>query len=325
MKKFYLISMVLSFFAKGDNFFGEFPQAEISNGLIKARLYLPEINNGYYRASRFDWSGVIPELEYKGHSYFGQWFDKYSPTIHDAIMGPVEDFLPVGYDEAKTGDSFLKIGIGIVTKPDEPKYSIVTPYKLINGGIWKVKTKRDKAEFNQLLNDKDYSYDYKKTVELIKGKPEMVLSHSLKNTGKKIIETNVYNHNFFVIDNQLTGKDFTVTFPFNLSGEPQGTVDFGKIENNRITYQRELAKNEHLHYTNLTGYSNDPKDYDIKVENHKTGAAVRITSDQPFSRLAFWSAQKTLCPEPYINIKINSGETFKWKIYYQFYICDTIN
>jgi hypothetical protein len=30
------------------------------------------------------------------------------------------------------GESFLKIGIGIVTKPEEQKYSIVTPYKIIN-------------------------------------------------------------------------------------------------------------------------------------------------------------------------------------------------
>ena len=37
----------------------ESPQVEITNGLIKARLYLPDANNGYYRATRFDWSGII--------------------------------------------------------------------------------------------------------------------------------------------------------------------------------------------------------------------------------------------------------------------------
>lgn len=325
MKKNYFISIVLIVFTISLQPVDQFPQAEISNGLIKARLYLPDSKDGYYRASRFDWSGVMPELEYKGHTYFGQWFDKYSPTIHDAIMGPVEDFSPVGYDEAKTGDSFLKIGIGIVTKPEEPKYSIVTPYKLVNPGVWKVKEKKNQVEFIQSLNDKDYSYEYSKTVGLIKGKPEMVLSHSLKNTGKKTIETNVYDHNFFVMDKQPTGQDFTITFPFNPAGEALGTGNFGKIEDNRIIFNKELVNNEHLHYTALLGYSNSAKDYDIKIENHKTGAAVRITSDQPLSKLVFWSAPKTLCPEPYIHIKIDPSETFKWKIYYQFYICDIIN
>ena len=104
----------------------------------------PMLNNGYYRGSRFDWSGVIPELTCNGHSYYGQWNPKYAPRIHDAIMGPVEDFLPVGFDEAKPGESFLKIGIGILQRPDTSAYSIVPPYEILNGGNWKVKTKPGK-------------------------------------------------------------------------------------------------------------------------------------------------------------------------------------
>ncbi len=65
----------------------DFPQAEISNGLIKAKLLLPDAQSGYYQSTRFDWSGVMESLEYKGHSYFGQWFKKYDPKINDAIMG----------------------------------------------------------------------------------------------------------------------------------------------------------------------------------------------------------------------------------------------
>src|ERR1700760_3083047 len=87
------------------------PQAEISNGVIHARFYLPDSVNGYYRSTRFDWSGVMSSLEYNGHSYFGQWFEKYAPLIHDAIMGPVESFSPLGYG---VGDSFTQIGVGVL-------------------------------------------------------------------------------------------------------------------------------------------------------------------------------------------------------------------
>ncbi|MEJ7679679.1 MAG: hypothetical protein WKG06_17830 [Segetibacter sp.] len=325
MKKVYIIVSILSVFATGAKSIDHFPQAEISNGVIHARFYLPDINDGYYRASRFDWSGVMPELEYQGHTYFGQWFDKYSPTIHDAIMGPVEDFLPVGYDEAKVGDNFLKVGIGIVTKPEEPKYSIATPYQIVNSGIWKVKKKSDQVEFIHKLNDKEYAYEYKKSVQLIKGKPEMVLSHTLKNTGKQTIETNVYDHNFFVMDKQPTGPDFVVKFPFNLKSQAPDTGQLGKIQDNQIMFLKDLSKNEHLFYQSLTGFSNSVKDYDIRIENHKTGAAVRITSDQPLSRLVFWSAQATLCPEPYVSVKVRPGEVFSWKIFYEFYICEKNN
>jgi len=52
------------------------PQAEISSGRLRATLYLPDAQSGYYRGTRFDWSGVIAALEWNGHSYFGQWFER---------------------------------------------------------------------------------------------------------------------------------------------------------------------------------------------------------------------------------------------------------
>lgn len=56
----------------------------------------------------------------------------------------------------------------------------------------------------------EYKYEYHKTIKLTKGKSELVLMHTLKNTGKKTIETTVYNHNFLVIDKQLTGPGIVV-------------------------------------------------------------------------------------------------------------------
>ncbi len=294
------------------------PQAEITNGLIHASLYLPDIRDGYYRGSRFDWSGVISDLQYDGHTYYGQWFTKYDPRLHDAIMGPVEDFYPIGFNEAKPGESYLKIGIGMLIRPDTMQYSIVPPYEIKNPGTWNVKTKSNRVEFLHTLHDSSYSYLYKKTVELIKGKPEMIISHTLKNTGAKIIETEVYDHNFFMLDNQPSGKGFVITFPFDLKASG-GNPDLAEIKSNQIIFIKDLAKNEHVYYTSLNGYGDSAKDYDITVENKNTGAAARITCDRPLSKLAFWSAHTTICPEPFIHIKVKPGESFSWKISYNYY------
>src|SRR6201996_2299335 len=59
----------------------EFPQAKISNGQITAKVYLPDAKNGYYRSTRFDWSGAIYSLRYKGHDFYGPWFDQVDPTV----------------------------------------------------------------------------------------------------------------------------------------------------------------------------------------------------------------------------------------------------
>ena len=54
--------------------------------------------------------------------YFGEWFERHDPLLHDGITGPVEEFLTgdsaLGYDEAKAGETFVRIGVGAVRKPD---------------------------------------------------------------------------------------------------------------------------------------------------------------------------------------------------------------
>jgi len=297
----------------------DFPAAKISNGLINLELYLPNASSGYYRGTRFDWAGVIPKLEYKGHNYFGQWNPKYDPKLHDAIMGPVEEFTVLGFDEAAPAKEFLKIGVGTLIKPDENKYSFAKTYEIKNPGNWNVKKEKDQVHFTQEISDAaGYSYQYIKTVKLTKGKPELVLEHSLKNTGQKLIETSVYNHNFFVIDNEPTGPNIRTSFPFEATAEGKGFGTIAHAENKSITYTRSLEKGENVFTSGVTGFGNTSKDYDIQIQNLKTGAGVRITSDQPLQKLVYWSCPTTSCPEPYISLSVKPGEEVKWKINYEF-------
>jgi hypothetical protein len=295
------------------------PEASISNGLITAKLYLPDAVNGYYRGARFDWAGVVYDLEYKDHHYFGKWFDRYEPTLHDAIMGPVDSFNPIGYDEAKTGEGFLRIGVGILEKPDEPKYTFSTPYKIINGGNWKVKKKSSSIAFTHELKTEKHNYTYTKVLSLTQGKPELIIEHTLKNNGASTIETDVYNHNFFVIDQQPTGPDFVVKFPFSPQGEAKGKTEAASIDGKNLIYKDVLSKGEFFALSPLTGYSASVDDYDLRVENTKLKAGVRIIGDQPIVRFVYWSAAATLCPEPYVRVKVDAGKEVSWKIRYEFY------
>jgi hypothetical protein len=301
----------------------DFPQAEISNGQIHAKLNLPDPEKGYYRATRFDWSGSIASLEYQGHNYFGVWFPKYDPKLHDSITGPVEEYRTgesgLGYTDAKPGGTFIRIGVGVLRKPEEARFGQFKTYEIVDNGKWTVHPKADSVEFIHQLADAStgYAYVYKKVVRLEKGKPEMVIEHSLKNTGKMPIESNVYNHNFFVIDGQPTGPDFAVKFPFDVkaSANMRGLADVG---HNELFYNQELATGQSA-ATELTGFGATPKDFDIRVENKKAGAGVRVTADQPLSRIYFWSIRTVLSPEPYINFKVEPGKDFHWKLTYDFY------
>jgi hypothetical protein len=298
----------------------QFPQAELSNSGIRATLYLPDAQSGYYRGTRFDWSGAIASLKWNGHEYFGPWFERHDPKIHDAITGPVEEFLTndagLGYAEAKPGEHFVRIGVGAVKKPDEPAYRRFETYEIVDPGEWTVKKGASQIEFvHELRGTAGYAYVYRKTVRLVKD--SLVLEHRLKNTGRKAITTSVYNHNFFTLDRQPTGPDIVVRFPF----EPRAARALNGLAETRgkdIVFLRDFAKGQTV-FTEVEGFGATASDYDFRMENRKTGAGVRITGDRPLAKLLFWSANLTVCPEPYIDASVEPGKETSWRITYQFY------
>jgi hypothetical protein len=296
-----------------------FPQTDISNGIIKAKIYLPDAKNGYYQGTRFDWSANMPELQFKGHEFFGQWFKNYDPKVHESVMGPVEEFVPLDYLETKTGENFLKIGVGMLEKPDNEPYAFARYYNIINPGKWTVDKKSDQVHFTHELKDKNYSYRYEKTVLLVKDKPELVLMHTLKNTGARIIETSAYDHNFFVMDKQPVGPGYQIIFPYDIKGDGKGFGELVEASGNKLIFSRNLVNDETVFCSGLEGFENHQNNYDIRMENSIAGTGVRITCDQPLQKLVFWSCATTTCPEPYIKIKVEPGKEFSWQISYSFY------
>ena len=87
-----------------------------------------------------------------------------------------------------------------------------------------------------------------------------------------------------------------------------------------MVYQQELKADGTSVYGELAGFGASSKDFDITVENGKTGAGVRLTGDRPLSRVVFWSIRTVLSPEPYIEMKIAPGDTFRWTLNYEFYL-----
>ena len=323
MKNIIFLIVIISLLSCGTAEQEGYPQAEITNGLITAKLYLPDAQHGYYIGSRFEWSGIIYELKYEGHDYFGQWYPIRDPKIHDAISGPVEEFMQIGYEEAPVGGEFLRIGIGGMRKPEEERFDRYGYYEFSNPGKWTVKKEKDNVLFTHQLDDvAGYSYLYEKTVRLLKDKPELVLEHTLKNTGTRAIQTSVYNHNFFTIDHQTTDPDVVVKFAF--LPRPSRESPLININGHKIEYVRALEQDETASLGQLLGHNNSVVDNDFVIENVRTRAGVRITGNRPISRIVYWSSTYTVCPEPYIDIDIQPGESFTWEINYRFYTIDNV-
>lgn len=317
------------------------PKVTLHNGGMEAVVFLPDKESGYYRATRFDWSGLVPCVAVHGQRFFGEWSSSYDPMKNDAVVGPAEEFrtdtgvmghypatsplttmqtLAIGYDDAKVGEPFLKVGVGVLEKISDKPYSFGTAYPIVNGGVWtsEVNKAQTAVTFRQVLNGPNgWSYVYEKTLSLDKDGTGMTLEHSLQNTGTKPLDNKVYDHDFFIFDGEPAGPGMVVRFKFPPKPvDPM--IDLVKVVGDEIQFQRMAQPKDSIN-AYITGYSQRVSDYDITVEDVTRGIGVEQTSDTPISRVLFWTNGLAVCPEVYVHVPVEPGKTVRWKLHYRFF------
>jgi hypothetical protein len=284
-------------------------------------LYLPDADRGYYRGTRFDWSGLVSRVEYKGHTFFCEFKTVHDPLNHDDICGTAEEFgmtvPPPGYEQTHQGELFMKIGIGILKRGDESSFQFWKRYELVKPGLWQINRSRDAIEFTQTLEGPGgWGYSYTKTLRLAANTPVLTISRRLRNTGTRVIETDHYGHNFLRIDDAPAGPDYALEFPFTPrfgdKAETQGAVE---IHSKSLVFTKEVW--EQAVWTPLDGFSHPP-DNQIEAVNHHSGASVTITTDRPLIRLVLYSSGGVVCPEPFVKLSIPPGEAQEWTTTYTF-------
>lgn len=311
------------------------PKFTITNGRIHATLLQPDAKKGFYRGTRFDWGGLIASLTLGGQEYYGLWFEKTASNVRDyvfegdtliagpntALVGPAESFdpsNPPGWAEAAPGQGFLKIGVGILRKPDDgAPYSSFRLYDFIDQGSWKVTHGPDWATYTHTLRDAatGYGYVYTKTIRLIAGTSEMTIEHKLENVGTKPIATSMFNHNFLTFGRDPTAQMPTVSTPYPIEFVAPPRGDAAKLTDGHIHYTRALAGDE-VFSANIKGYQT-VADAQFTIAN-AAGASVNTVSDRIWSRLPLWSIRRIVAVEPYVALTVAPGESTAWTFRYRF-------
>lgn len=316
-----------------------FPQAQITSDQLAAQLYLPDARNGFYQGTRFDWSGVLAGLQYRGHPYYRPWYAKCVSTVYDyvddgndivagrqsAITGPAEEFpQPQGFETAKAGETFVKLGVGVLRKAVDAPYSCYESYEIVDLGTWSVRTTAATVKFTHQLTDAKtgFGYVYRKNVSLVSGRPDLVIDHSLKNTGRVAITTDQYNHNFLTLGSAPIGPDFLIRLPFRLHTPSAPDPKLAAVAEKEIRFVKALAPGDVVSFP-ILGFGENPGDYDIRVENRKAGVGLRITCNRPLTKLALWSIRSVLSMEPFVNVSTEPGGHAVWTYTYTHYVVDT--
>jgi hypothetical protein len=310
----------------------DYPHVVLKNDKLKVKVYLPDPEKGFYRGTRFDRAGVLGEIGFAGHTIFGPWKDTHDPTNHDDILGPVEEFgmeKPLGYDEAKVGGTFLKFGVGELEKPKEEKYNFAGKYKVVKPAEWTRTDKREPVELKAGIKPEQmigwameqeangYSYQYTKVLAV--GGDTLVILHHLKNTGEKPITTDFYNHNFFNVDADPVGPNYSFAFSFEV-----GTKDlrgkFGELveaKGKELRFKDKLS--DGFVMAGLTGF--DPKrgHNTFEMRHAPSKVSVEVGFGYPLAKFNVWGIKTTICPEPFMQIEnLQPGQEKVWMVNYTF-------
>lgn len=300
-----------------------FPEAHISSSDVDLRIYIPDINHGFYRSSRFDWSGMISSASWNNHEFFTKWTHHKYPIVNHAA-GTTEEFdigknaisLPPGFETCLPGNDFLKVGVGILRRADDNPYKFYVPYEVVDHGSWQIESNSSTIMFRHTIARAPWGYVYEKTISIKSEEPGFVIRRSLKNTGYTNIETTHYSHHFISIDNIRPGNSYRLILPF-MAHVQSGDQHFYGVHTNTILPLWPVDK--------TMGYGivlNDYTEHNVgnwfRVLCSESNTAISFRINKPLFQFAVYTDHAVFCPEPFIRLSIRPGEVETWETEYNF-------
>ncbi len=187
-----------------------------------------------------------------------------------------------------------------------------------------------------------YGYSLLKLLALDEREARVSFSYTLKNTGEKRIVTDFYNHNFFNVDGDAVGPNYSFAFAAELKAKdlkgkfgelvelkapppakpndhPKGI--FGEVfaMNGSALHFKEKVPNGVDVMATLTGFdAKDEKHQTFEMRHAPSGVTVRVQHSYPFAKFNVWGIKTTICPEPFLAIDLKPGEEMSWSVAYTF-------
>ncbi len=289
--------------------------------LLKNELLEIQIDNPLenYNFSRFDWTGKIRTVKFKNtplttvenidnqqESILGQGF--YNEFGIDTALG---------FEEAKVGEWFHKIGVGLLKKTNSA-YAFNEKYE-ISPAIFTVKEALNKLLItcqSKLVNG--FAYQLTKTISLQEG--SLSIHYALKNTGNKTIITDEYVHNFININQSNISPSYQLKFPFRL--QPHRFIETVNPEKKVDIHSKGFGfnglPNEPFFFSNLSGHKAVKAVWELQHLTH--GIAIRESGNFKTNKINLWGWQHVISPELFYKINIAAGQSTSWIRKYEFYV-----
>jgi len=254
---------------------------------------------------RFDTLGAITSISVDGveHCTREGLIDEFN------IQAP---YSPPGYDEAKPGGTFLKIGVGELVRPDEAIYLFYNKYPIRKIAPVVIREKKNEVDLKQICRIQNgWGYEYCKNIIVHPEKSVLEISYSLKNIGSHVIKAEHYNHNWFSFGSDGIDGAYSINHSFQAIGP---TPKWLREEAGQFHLAEKISKP----YFYRLDRSVTADENAFTLRHKSSGQSVRTTGNFDVSRFAIYADQSAICPEVFACLAINPGETKTWKNTYEF-------
>ncbi|MNW39700.1 hypothetical protein D3C74_167920 [compost metagenome] len=283
---------------------------------------------GEYGGSRFDWSGFITGVtlingERGSHTYcVPESLTAGEGTGGEGLCNEFGLRKAIGYDDAKVGEQFPKLGIGLLTRPDDEEYAFDRAYPIRPFQVHVEQENACKLVFRGTQEPcKGFSAHLTKSIAIHNNR--LTVEYELHNTGMKEICTEEYCHNFIGIDEQPVGPDYVLKFPYVLNpwSDDKETLDdlvFRSEAGLGIVGWRK--KPDKPFYFRQEGFEGAKYAWLWELIHQPSGVGVRELSTFSVSDIAVWGQGHVISPEIFIEVKVAPGERKSWSRVYEFFI-----
>jgi hypothetical protein len=286
-----------------------YPLIQLTSSRLRVEIAEPGL---YYSGSRFDWTGFITKVTLDERHNFCVT-ESMIPGQGSGGAGLCNEFGindPIGYDDAKPGDLFPKLGVGLLKRPDEQPYDFFRPYEATPFPT-QVDVKSNKASFIvEPLDCRGYAIRMHKDVTV--SERQLRIDYQLDNLGDKPIQTTEYCHNFIGIDGYSVGPNYRLDFPYPIKVE--NPAEILNIQNNTVSWRE--TPTEDFYFRPKGSSQAYPHRWSLR--HQPTGVTVTEESNFSPALIAVWGKGHVISPEVFIRINLEPKSQMKWARIYTF-------
>ena len=217
----------------------------------------------------------------------------------------------LGYDAAKPGQPFLKIGVGRLLREDEKPYRFSHRYRVSAWAPVGIESKPNvlTASTSDALGS--YGYRSVKQYQVNAEETTLVIAYELGNTGEKAFRFDHYNHNWFRMGDEPIGQAYRLDLGFPVERK---SAEWYRLLGSSILIERPVTKG--VYFPSVQAATAEDNWFQIFCD--PTNQSVLVKGDFALTRFALYADERGLCPETFLETTVQPGQSVRWTRTYEF-------